>query len=761
MTSEVEIAAKTAGDRTDKGRMTASRLSGDAIDAVVNARHPDPFAVLGPHEVAPGQWEIRAMIPTARSIEVLPWEGDAVLSTMERRHEAGFFVGRLEASRRPGYRLRVETGDGVAVRYDPYSYGPIMSDQDLVQIRDVGSDAHYRLLGAHSITVGGIEGFLFTVWAPTAQRVSVVGDFNEWDGRAHPMRLRHHAGVWELFIPELQPGRRYKFELKGPDGRLLPQRADPLAFASEKPPATASVLRKSTDYQWKDRAWMAERTAQDPRKAPMSVYECHLGSWARVPEEGNRYLTYRELAERLIPYVKELGFTHIEMLPITEYPFDGSWGYQPVSIYAPTSRFGTPEDFAAFVEAAHEAKIGLILDWVPGHFPNDPHGLGYFDGTHLYEHADPRQGYHQDWGTYIYNYGRQEVAAFLVANARFWLERYHLDGLRVDAVASMLYLDYSRRAGEWVPNRYGGNENIEAIDFLRRMNETVYANAPGAVTIAEESTAWPGVSHPTYTGGLGFGFKWNMGWMHDTLRFISKDPIHRRYHHHDLTFGLLYAFTENFILPLSHDEVVHGKGSLLGKMPGDRWQRFANLRAYYGFMWGHPGKKLLFMGGEIAQEREWNHDISLDWHLLDDPYHRGMHSLIRDLNKVYREYPALHERDTEASGFQWLVSDDADNSVIAWARRGDDENQIVLVVSNFTPVPREGYRLGVPLPGFYREILNTDAGLYGGGNVGNLGGVVTEDTESHGHPCSLTLTIPPLGTIMLALSPNDTPVQSA
>jgi len=671
---------------------------------------------------------------------------------MERRHEAGFFVARVKASERPGYRLRVQTVHGTGVRVDPYSYGPILSNQELGEIRAIGSDAPYRVLGAHLRQVGEIAGFLFAVWAPSAQGVSVVGDFNDWDGRAHPMRLRHQAGIWELFIPELAPGTRYKLEVKGPDGRLLPQRADPLAFASERPPATASVLQSTIEFRWNDASWMEQRIKRDPRKAPMAVYECHLGSWARVPEEANRYLTYRELAERLIPYVKDLGFSHIELLPITEYPFDGSWGYQPVSLFAPTSRFGTPEDFVAFVEAAHTAGIGLILDWVPGHFPNDPHGLGYFDGTHLYEHADPRQGYHQDWGTYIYNYGREEVAAFLVANARFWLERYHLDGLRVDAVASMLYLDYSRNPGEWVPNRYGGNENIEAIDFLRRMNETVYRLSPGAVTIAEESTAWPGVSHPTYTGGLGFGFKWNMGWMHDTLRFIGKDPVHRRYHHHDLTFGLLYAFTENFILPLSHDEVVHGKGSMLGKMPGDRWQRFANLRAYYGFMWGHPGKKLLFMGGEIAQEREWNHDVSLDWHLLDDPFHRGVQALIRDLNRVYREQPALHERDAEASGFQWLVPDDAENSVIAWARRGDDERQVVVVVSNFTPVPRDGYRIGVPLPGLYREVLNTDAEMYGGGNVGNLGGVTADDTESHGQPCSVTLTLPPLGTVMLALS---------
>jgi 1,4-alpha-glucan branching enzyme len=752
MTTEIQIAAKTAQEQASARQDKALLLDADAIEAVVSGRHADPFAVLGPHEVGPGQWDIRVLLPSARSVDVLAWDGVTTLATMERRHDAGLFAARIQADQRPGYRLRIETAIGTSIRYDPYSYGPVISDQELSQIRDVGGDAHYRILGAHQTAIGEVQGFLFAVWAPTAKRVSVVGDFNDWDGRANPMRLRHRNGVWELFIPELKAGQRYKFEIKGADGRLLPLRADPLAFATERPPATASVLCASERFNWNDRRWMAERSSQDPRKEPMSVYECHLGSWARISEEGNRYLTYRELAERLIPYVKDLGFTHIELLPITEYPFDGSWGYQPVSLYAPTSRFGTPEDFAAFVESAHDAGIGLILDWVPGHFPNDPHGLGYFDGTHLYEHADPRQGYHQDWGTYIYNFGRQEVAAFLVANARFWLEHYHLDGLRVDAVASMLYLDYSRRPGEWVPNRYGGNENIEAIDFLRRLNETVYDVSPGAITIAEESTAWPGVSHPTYTGGLGFGFKWNMGWMHDTLRFISKDPIHRRYHHHDLTFGLLYAFTENFILPLSHDEVVHGKGSMLGKMPGDRWQRFANLRAYYGFMWGHPGKKLLFMGGEIAQEREWNHDISLDWHLLEDPDHRGVQSLIRDLNRVYREFPALHARDAEASGFQWLVSDDAENSVIAWARHGDKDDQLVIVVSNFTPLPRVGYRIGVPFSGLYREVLNTDAEVYGGSNVGNLGGAVAEEAQSHGQPCSLTLTLPPLATVMLVRS---------
>ncbi len=750
MTSEVTIAARTSR-RAEAEPSPEPALAPAAIAAVAFADHADPFAVLGPHEVASGTWEIRAMIPGAEVVKVVPRDGTGTLAVAERRHEAGLFVARLASAGRPLYRLLVERHGETVLRTDPYEFGPILDETALDAIRNVGGDGPYRILGAHAREVGETKGFLFAVWAPNARRVSVVGAFNDWDGRAHPMRLRHGFGVWELFIPDLPAGTTYKFELKSPGGHLLPQKADPMAFAAEKPPSTASRLHGLPERAWTDGAYMDSRNEGDPRHAPMTVYECHLGSWARVPEENGRYLTYREMGERLIPYVKDLGFTHIELLPITEYPFDGSWGYQPISLFAPTSRFGTPEDFAAFVEAAHAAGIGLILDWVPGHFPNDAHGFGAFDGTHLYEHADPRQGFHQDWGTYIYNYGRQEVSAFLVANARFWLEHYHLDGLRVDAVASMLYLDYSRKAGEWVPNRYGGNENLDAIDFLRRMNETAYAVAPGAVTIAEESTAWPGVSHPTYTGGLGFGFKWNMGWMHDTLRFMSKEPVHRRYHHHDLTFGLLYAFTENFILPLSHDEVVHGKGSLLGKMPGDRWQRFANLRAYFGFMWGHPGKKLLFMGGEIAQEREWNHDTSLDWHLLDDPLHRGVQNLVRDLNRLYRDIPALHQRDTEAAGFQWLVSDDAENSVIAWARRGFAEDDIAIVVSNFTPVPRRGYRLGVPKPGFYREVLNSDAAVYGGGDIGNSGGVTAEASESHGQPFSVSLTLPPLSTLILVL----------
>ncbi|MCB8822191.1 1,4-alpha-glucan branching protein GlgB [Microvirga rosea] len=716
----------------------------------------DPFSILGPHEISQGLWEIRVIAPDAESLTLLAPDGTTTLTEMDRRLSEGLFVGTLNATERPDdYRLRVTKGGREEVRDDPYRFGTFLSDEDIANLRDPGSDAIYTKLGAHPISPSGIDGYLFAVWAPNACRVSVVGDFNDWDGRRHPMRRRHEGGIWELFIPGPVEGQRYKFELIGLNGELMALKADPIAFGAEKPPATASVLKSTPDFAWRDAEWMARRSAQNPRKMPMSIYECHLGSWARVPEEGNRYLTYRELAVRLIPYVKELGFTHIELLPITEYPFDGSWGYQPISLYAPTSRFGTPEDFAAFVEAAHAAGIGIILDWVPAHFPNDPHGLAYFDGTHLYEHADPRQGFHQDWGTYIYNYERKEVAAFLVANARFWLERYHLDGLRVDAVASMLYLDYSRKADEWIPNRYGGNENLGAIDFLRRMNEVAYATSPGAVTIAEESTAWPGVSQPTYTGGLGFGFKWNMGWMHDTLRYIGKDPVYRRYHHHDLTFGLLYAFSENFILPLSHDEVVHGKGSLLGRMPGDRWQRFANLRAYFGFMWGHPGKKLLFMGGEFGQEREWNHDESLDWHVLDDALHKGVQALVGDLNRAYCNLPALHERDCDSRGFQWLVADDRDNSVLAFARRGEKDDEVAIILSNFTPTPQERYRIGVPLPGVYREVVNTDSDLYGGSNVRNLGGIEADATPSHGQPYSLTLTLPPLATLILVSALGD------
>lgn len=725
---------------------TIPTVHADAIAAIMGASHGDPFSVLGPHKVGPNHWEVRAVLPEARAASLIVGERTV---PFEKRHNDGFFVARVEGEGRPLYEIEIEAWDGATRRrFDPYGFGSSIEQYDVAGLREVGTNLVYRILGAQAGRLDGIDGFRFAVWAPNAKKVSVVGDFNEWDGRRHPMRLWQDGGVWELFVPGLQPGGRYKFEIRGPDGALVPLKADPVAFAAEHPPATGSILHGLGAFDWRDDGWMGSRGAKDPRHAAISIYEVHLGSWMRVPEEGNRYLTYKELGERLIPYVKEMGFTHIEMLPITEFPFDGSWGYQPVSLFAPTSRFGTPDEFSAFVDAAHEAGIGVMLDWVPGHFPLDAHGLGQFDGTHLYEHADPRQGFHQDWGTYIYNFGRTEVATFLTANARFWLEHYHLDGLRVDAVASMLYLDYSRRQGEWIPNRYGGNENLEAIDFLRKTNEATYSHAPGTITVAEESTSWPGVSHPTYTGGLGFGFKWNMGWMHDTLHYMQEDPIHRRYHHHNLTFGLLYAFSENFILPLSHDEVVHGKGSLLSRMPGDRWQKFANLRAYFGFMWGHPGKKLLFMGGEFGQEREWNHDASLDWHLLDDPLHKGVKDVVRDLNHLYAATPALHSRDSEQAGFQWLVADDQDNSVIAWARKGAG-GEIAIVVSNFTPIPREGYRVGVPAGGHYREAFNSDAAQYGGSNMGNGGGRAAEAQASHGQPHSLSLTIPPLATVIL------------
>jgi 1,4-alpha-glucan branching enzyme len=738
---------------SDNGTISsATRLDAGAIQAIANAAHGDPFAVLGPHEVASGTWEIRAMLPHAGRVLAIGLEDERELAELTRVHPAGFYAATIAAEARPGYRLKITDGSADTIIRDPYSFGSSLEEHEVQRALHNGDDQLYRVFGAQTVTHGGVEGLRFAVWAPNAENVSVVGGFNNWDGRSHPMRLRRSLGVWELFVPGLAPGVTYKYEIKGRSGQLVPLKADPIAFAAEQPPATASVAVGLQKHEWRDGAWIAHRAEGDQRRKPMSIYECHLGSWARVPEQGNRFLTYHELAERLIPYVKDLGFTHIELLPITEFPFDGSWGYQPVSLFAPTSRFGTPADFVDFVEAIHAAGIGLILDWVPAHFPNDAHGLGNFDSTHLYEHADPRQGFHQDWGTYIYNFGRSEVSGMLVANARFWLEHYHLDGLRVDAVASMLYLDYSRKSGEWVPNRFGGNENLEAIDFLRRMNETAYQAAPGVVTIAEESTAWPGVSQPTYLGGLGFGFKWNMGWMHDTLSYMEMEPVHRRHHHHDMTFGLLYAFSENFILPLSHDEVVHGKGSLISKMPGDEWQKFANLRAYFGFMWGHPGKKLLFMGGEFAQHREWNHDHSLDWHLTNQPFHRGVQSLIRDLNAAYKALPALHELDCEAAGFQWIIGDDRDNSVFAFLRKGTSDEKLALVVCNFTPVPREGYRVGVPVAGFYREIVNTDAGLYGGSNLGNAGGLSAAEIDSHGFSHSLTVTLPPLSTVIFALS---------
>jgi len=734
----------------------ASSLRG-GIEAIVHANHGDPFAILGMHQDGPDRpVEVRVFIPGAQRVWVIDSASGDPVAEAEQVHDAGFFIATMPDRReRFRYRLRVQFPLATQEFEDAYRFGNVLGELDIHLLAEGTHLKSYERLGAHPREVDGVQGVAFAVWAPNAQRVSVVGDFCDWDGRRLPMRKRVEAGVWEIFVPHATIGQRYKFELKGAGGDLLPLKADPYAFQAEMRPQTASVVHGLPKFEWQDQDWQTTRAHSADLTAPISIYEVHLGSWARVPEEGDRFLNYRELADRLVPYVKDLGFTHIELLPITEHPFDGSWGYQPIGLYAPTSRHGTPEDFKHFVDACHEAGIGLLLDWVPGHFPTDPHGLGWFDGTHLYEHADPRQGYHQDWNTLIYNFGRTEVQNFLLGNALFWLDQYRLDGLRVDAVASMLYLDYSRKAGEWIPNRFGGRENLESIAFLKRMNELTYGHHQGIMTVAEESTAWPAVSRPVYLGGLGFGYKWNMGWMHDTLEYMAKDPIHRRYHHHQLTFGLIYQFSENFVLPLSHDEVVHGKGSLINKMPGDDWQKFANLRAYYGFMFAHPGKKLLFMGGEFGQWREWSEARSLDWHLLEEPLHKGLQNLVRDLNRLYRDLKPLHQTDCDPAGFEWIEANDSDNSVLAFLRKEtDDPEHHVVVVCNFTPIPRHGYRVGVELPGRYAEVLNTDATEYGGsgvdnGGAGNGGGVDSEEIAWHGRPHSINVTLPPLGTVVL------------
>jgi 1,4-alpha-glucan branching enzyme len=724
------------------------------IEAIVEARHGDPFAFLGMHKAGRGRLVVRAMLPAAEAMTVVDRHSGEVVGEGVRADSAGLFIATLSGRKQPfAYRLRVQQSGLWTEFEDAYRFPPVLGDLDLHLLAEGNHLDSYKKLGAHPLVHDGVVGVGFAVWAPNARRVSLVGDFNDWDGRRLPMRLRHAAGVWELFVPGLHPGLFYKYEILGEDGRLLPLKADPYAEAAERPPGTASLVVAPSKHVWRDGDWMEGRGQRNDRTAPISIYEVHLGSWRRNLAERGRYLDYRELAEQLIPYVGDMGFTHIEILPVMEYPFDGSWGYQPVSLYAPTSRFGTPDDFRFFVDACHQAGLGVWLDWVPGHFPSDAHGLARFDGTALYEHADPRQGLHREWNTLIYNYGRREVANFLLSSALYWLREFHIDGLRVDAVASMLYLDYSRQEGEWVPNAFGGRENLEAIAFLRRLNELGFGEGTGATTIAEESTAWPMVSRPTYVGGLGFGFKWNMGWMHDTLRYIAKEPVHRKYHHHDLTFGLLYAFHENFILPLSHDEVVHGKGSLFGKMPGDRWQRFANLRAYFAFMWTHPGKKLLFMGGEFGQEREWNHDIGLDWHLLADPLHGGVQRLVRDLNRLYRATPALHRRDCEADGFAWIDASNGDESVLSYLRQSGEPNELAVIVCNFTPVPRRDYRIGVPQPGWYAERINSDAEIYGGSGIGNLGGVFADPVPMHGRPFSLRLSLPPLGVVIFTAGP--------
>ena len=730
-------------------------LSGDQIEPIIHAHHWDPFQVLGPHVVAldgASAWTVRAFLPEARSAWLVDLSrGEpGVRLPMEQVHADGLYElvvpGR---TRGVPYRLAVENHEGHAWEFvDAYQFGPVLTEYDLHLL---GEGTHYRnfeRLGAHLRDHEGFRGVHFAVWAPNAARVSVVGDFNHWDGRRHTMRNTGATGVWELFLPDLVAGEVYKYEIKSRFNDYLVQKSDPYGFAAEVRPKTASVVWDVTQFDWSDASWMAERATRQALDAPIAVYELHLGSWKRLPEEGNRFLTYRELADDLVVHMHATHFTHVELLPISEHPFDGSWGYQPVGYFAPTARHGSPDDFAYFVDTLHKNGIGVILDWVPAHFPRDLHGLGFFDGTHLYEHEDPRLGEHRDWGTKIFNYGRPEVRNFLYGNALFWMERYHIDGLRVDAVASMIYLDYSREAGEWLPNIHGGNENLEAIDFLKRFNELCHSEHPGVLTMAEESTSWAGVSRPTYLGGLGFSLKWNMGWMNDTLRYFSKDPVHRKYEHGGLTFSLIYAFHENFILPMSHDEVVHGKKSLLDKMPGDLWQKFANLRLLYGYMYGHPGKKLLFMGDEIAQWREWTHDDSLDWHLMQWHDHQGVFRLVGDLNALYRETPALHQIDFDWQGFDWLELHDWENSVLAFLRRGHDGGGVV-VVCNFTPIPRDGYRIGVPSAGYYHEILNTDADIYGGSNRGNHGGVWAYEEAHGGRPFHVNLTLPPLGAIFL------------
>ena len=701
----------------------------DTAEALLGARHGDPFAVLGPHAGT-----IRVLLPDALSVSILTADGAV---TMERAHAGGVWEGLGGAP----YHLRAEYPGGVHEAADAYAYASTLGPLDLHLLAEGRHHELGNVLGAHPMVIEGEQGTRFAVWAPNACRVSVVGGFNAWDPRRHPMRKHHGAGVWEIFIPGVAAGEIYKYDLLGPHGQTLPQKADPVAWAAERAPATGSIV-VGAPHAWTDGAWM-QRRDQGPH-APMSIYEVHAASWLPGAENGS---SWDALADRLVPYCAALNFTHIELLPIMEHPFGGSWGYQPLGQFAPSAVLGSPGSFARFVDRCHAMDIGVILDYVPAHFPTDAHGLAQFDGTHLYEHADPYEGFHPDWNTNIFNLGRNEVRGFLIGSALHWLEHYHVDGLRVDAVASMLYRDYSRNAGEWVPNQYGGRENLESVAFLQELSSAVRARCPGAVLIAEESTAWPGVTKPAEQGGLGFDYKWNMGWMHDTLQYMEEDPINRGWHAHNITFGMVYAYSERFVLPLSHDEVVYGKHSLLEKMPGDAWQKHANLRAYLAVMWSYPGKKLLFMGCEFGQVREWNHDHGLDWPLLDDPAHHGVQSAVRDLNHLYRQHPALHVLDHEPGGFQWVIADDQANAVFAYVRLGGDET--VVVVVNFTPVPRHEYRVGVPNTGWWAEILNTDSKIYGGSGLGNLGGVHAVPEPLHGQPASVTLTLPPLATLFL------------
>jgi 1,4-alpha-glucan branching enzyme len=730
------------------------------LELIAKGEHSDPFGILGPHWIGDQgkkSLAIRFFRPGAVQGAVI-WGKPAATYLALQIHPAGIFEVLLPEAKtgatadqpvKPdAYRLRLTFPDGHRLELiDPYAFPPVLTDYDLYLFGEGTHYLKYEKLGAHVREVDGVRGVHFAVWAPNAKRVSVVGDFNLWDGRVHAMRGRATSGIWEIFVPALNDGEVYKFELLSRTGNLVGLKSDPYGFSGEVRPKNASIVRTIDGYEWKDKTWIDARTTRDWLHSPLSIYELHAGSWRRNTVEGNRWLTYRELADELIPYVKQMGYTHIELLPIMEHPLDLSWGYQTVGYFAVTSRYGAPADFMYFVDRCHQEGIGVLLDWTPAHFPRDAHGLGYFDGTHLYEHADPKKGEQPDWGTFVFNYGRNEVQNFLISNALFWIDKYHLDGLRVDAVASMLYLDYSRKPGEWIPNQFGGRENLEAIAFLKHLNEVLHTRHPGALTIAEESTSWPAVSRPTYVGGLGFDLKWNMGWMNDTLKYFAFDPLYRQYHHNELTFSMIYAFHENFVLPLSHDEVVHGKRTLLEKMPGDNWQKFANLRLLFGYMYAHPGKKLLFMGSELAQRDEFWEEGSVDWSLENSPPHRGVQRLVQDLNHLHTSEPALFEVDFEWSGFEWIDANDATGSILSFIRRAKNPDDFVVVVCNFTPVVHGDYRVGVPTAGYYREVLNSDSAYYEGSDAGNSGGVRAEPIPWHGRPWSIKMKVPPLAAV--------------
>ncbi|WNC72307.1 1,4-alpha-glucan branching protein GlgB [Thalassotalea psychrophila] len=724
------------------------------VQAIASASHSNPYGFLGLHANGKGYLQINTFFPDASLVSLLD-ENGKVIAKLDKLDDSGFFSKATRRKKRFSYQLKVKTELGERIITDPFGCTPVLDDLDIYLFNEGKHKKLYQKLGAHCVEHDGVQGVSFVVWAPNASHVAVVGDFNNWDGRLHPMRKRMECGLWEIFIAEdsayspVRAGCHYKFEVKDNNGNLLPLKADPYGVQAQMRPETSSVISAEVEFNWNDQQWMNSRQLRNDRSSPISIYELHLGSWQR--DQNNEFLNYRDIAERLIPYTLDMGFTHIQLMPVSEFPYDGSWGYQPVGLFAPTARFGSAQDFKYFVQACHNAGLGLLIDWVPGHFPIDEHGLAKFDGTCLYEHEDLRKGFHPDWNTLIYNYGRTEVANFLRSSAMHWLDTYHVDGIRVDAVASMLYLDYSRADGEWIPNEHGGNENLEAEAFLKEFNEELYADYPGAFSVAEESTSWPGVSRPTSEGGLGFGYKWNMGWMNDSLEYMKREPIYRQHHHNELSFGLVYAFDENFVLPLSHDEVVHGKGSILTRMPGDEWQQFANLRAYYSFMWSHPGKKLLFMGCEFGQRAEWNFDQGLDWHLLENDNHKGVQKLIKDLNHLYKSMPALHQLDCEKDGFDWIDHDNAEQSIYSYVRYGQDGTNPVLVVCNFTPTVQHAFRVGTPKDGYHREIFNSDAAIYGGSNVGNPLGAQSTNRPWQGRTDSIEITVPPLATVMFEL----------